>query len=112
MLEAPHVNFPGSELPIKIVLAVPQRCGVALRRCFGCGCLRAGRERRHEKTKRGQEKINCNATWRVHSFTRVKVATKFGSQVLPPSSENDCSNRCESAEMSDQMIRTRMALPL
>src|SRR5580700_4796188 len=47
-----------------------------------------------------------------HGFSLVNVATKFGSQVLPPLSEKDCSKRCESGVMSDQTMRTRMVLPL
>ncbi len=47
-----------------------------------------------------------------HGLARVRVATKLGSQVLPPSSEKDCSTWCESAAMSDQTKRTRMVLPL
>src|SRR5580658_1944233 len=46
------------------------------------------------------------------SFTRVSTAIQFTSHVLPPSSENDCSKRHESAVMSDQIFRTRMLLPL
>ena len=34
--------------------------------------------------------------------TRVRVALKFGSQVLPPSSENDCSKWWDVGVMSDQ----------
>src|SRR5580700_4135110 len=44
--------------------------------------------------------------------SRVSVATKFGSQVLPPSSENDCSTWWESGVMSDQTNRTKMVRPL
>src|ERR1700677_1759168 len=46
------------------------------------------------------------------SFTRVSVAIQLTSQLLPPSSENACSNRHESGVMSDQTFRTRMVLPL
>ncbi len=35
--------------------------------------------------------------------TRTWVVIQFGSQVLPPSIENDCSNRAEFEVMSDQM---------
>ncbi len=38
--------------------------------------------------------------------TRVKSATQFVSHVLPPSSENACSQRAVVAEMLDQMKRT------
>src|SRR5262245_33945664 len=47
----------------------------------------------------------------VHSFTRVSVAIQFTSQVLPPSSENACSNLAELGVMSDITNRTRMARP-
>jgi hypothetical protein len=43
------------------------------------------------------------------SSSRVSVATKFGSQVLPPSSENDCSTWWELGVMSDQTNRTNMS---
>src|SRR5271167_717126 len=46
------------------------------------------------------------------SFTRVSTSTQFASQVLPPSSENDCSKRHESAVMSEKTFRTRMLLSL
>ena len=46
------------------------------------------------------------------SFTRVSVAIQFTSQVLPPSSENACSNRQEFGEMFDMTNRTKMARPL
>src|SRR5207253_8998981 len=45
-------------------------------------------------------------------FARVSVATKFGSQVLPPSSENACSKWCESGVVSAKTWRTSMTLPL
>src|SRR5216683_4690016 len=46
------------------------------------------------------------------SFTRVWSVIQFTSQVLPPSSENDCSKWAEFGVMFDQTNRTRMALPL
>jgi len=52
---------------------------------------------------------------RFHSLgllSRVSSAIKLVSQVFPPSSENACSNLCESRVMSDQMPRTRMVLSL
>jgi hypothetical protein len=42
----------------------------------------------------------------------VSVAIQFSSQVLPPSSEKDCSNRHEFEVMSDVKNRTKMARPL
>src|SRR5580658_2409727 len=54
----------------------------------------------------------ANKNLQGHGLARVSVATKLGSQVLPPSSEKDCSKRCESAVMSDQTMRTRMVRPL
>lgn len=48
---------------------------------------------------------------RLHFLSRVSVALKLASQVLPPSFEKDCSKRCESGVISDQTARTRMALP-
>src|ERR1700676_3340668 len=42
---------------------------------------------------------------------RVSTAIQLTSQVLPPSSENDCSKRHESAVMSDQTLRTRIVRP-
>ena len=46
------------------------------------------------------------------SSSRVNVATKIGSQVLPPSSENDCSTWWKSGVMSDQTNRTKIVRPL
>src|SRR5262249_38529009 len=46
------------------------------------------------------------------SFTRVSTAIQFTSQVLPPSSENACSNRQELGVMSEITNRTKMARPL
>ena len=43
--------------------------------------------------------------------SRVSVATKFGSQVRPPSFENACSKWCEVGVMSDQTCRTRTDRP-
>ncbi len=43
---------------------------------------------------------------------RVSSAIQFTSQLLPPSSEKDCSKWQESALMSDQTLRTRMVRPL
>jgi hypothetical protein len=43
---------------------------------------------------------------------RVSVATKFGYQVLSPSSENDCSTLCESGVISDHTNRTKIDRPL
>ena len=48
----------------------------------------------------------------LHYGSRVSVALKFDSQVLPPSSENDCSKWCDVGVMSDQTCRTGTALPL
>ncbi len=45
-------------------------------------------------------------------FTRVSTAIQFVSQVLPPSSENDCSKRHEFAVMSIHTLRTRIIRPL
>jgi hypothetical protein len=42
----------------------------------------------------------------LQGFSRVNVAIMFGSQVLPPSSENACSKRCECGVTADQTIRT------
>src|SRR5438094_3684455 len=44
--------------------------------------------------------------------SRETVATQFGSQILPPSSEKDCSKWYEFAVMSEKICRTRIALPL
>ncbi len=49
---------------------------------------------------------------RLHCAIRVRSATKFGSQVLPPSSENACSTWYEFGVMPDQTNRTRMVRPL
>src|SRR5258708_7606029 len=46
------------------------------------------------------------------SLTRVWSVIQFTSQVLPPSSENDCSKWGEFVLVFDQINRTRMALPL
>src|ERR1700722_4899818 len=54
----------------------------------------------------------ANQNFFAHGFARVRVAVKFGSQVLPPSSEKDCSKWWESGVMSDQTTRTSMVLPL
>src|SRR6266568_1035034 len=43
--------------------------------------------------------------------TRVWSVIQFTSQVLPPSSENDCSKCGEFEVISDQINRTRIALP-
>src|SRR5882762_7911637 len=45
-------------------------------------------------------------------FNRVSTAIQLTSHVLPPSSEKACSNRHETGVMSDQMLRTRIILPL
>src|SRR6266536_6455608 len=45
-------------------------------------------------------------------FILVSTAIQFTSQVLPPSSENDCSKRQEFGVMSEITNRTRMARPL
>src|SRR5229473_1518425 len=45
------------------------------------------------------------------SFTRVWSVIQFTSQVLPPSSENDCSKWGEFVVVSAQINRTRIALP-
>src|SRR5258705_1310328 len=49
---------------------------------------------------------------RDHSCTRVSIAIQFTSQVLPPSSENACSNRHEFGVMSEITNRTKIARPL
>src|SRR5580658_5089278 len=54
----------------------------------------------------------ANKDFLGHGLARVRVATKLGSQLLPPSSEKDCSKRWESGVMSDQTMRTRMVRPL
>lgn len=46
------------------------------------------------------------------SGARVSVAIQLTSQVLPPSSENDCTKRAESGLMSQITKRTRIARPL
>src|SRR5580700_3431970 len=46
------------------------------------------------------------------SFTRVWSVIQFTSQVLPPSSEKDCSKWGESVVMFVQTNRIRMVLPL
>src|SRR6266702_3899668 len=43
---------------------------------------------------------------------RVSTAIQFTSQILPPSSENDCSNRQEFEVMSEMTNRTRTTRPL
>ncbi len=45
------------------------------------------------------------------SFARVTFEIQFTSQVLPPSSENDCSKWAEFGVMSDQTYRVRIVLP-
>ena len=45
-------------------------------------------------------------------FTRVSTAIQFVSQVLPPSSENACSNRQEFSVMSIHTLRTKIIRPL
>ncbi len=42
----------------------------------------------------------------VESFIRVSIAIQFTSQVFPPSSENDCSNRSESGVIVETTNRT------
>ena len=42
---------------------------------------------------------------------RSNVAIQFGSHVLPPSAENDCSNRNAFAVISENTKRTKMARP-
>lgn len=49
---------------------------------------------------------------RCSSFARVNVMTQLVSHVLPPSSENACSNREESAVISVKPFRAKMVLPL
>ena len=46
------------------------------------------------------------------SLPRVSVAIQFTSQVLPPSSENDCSKRTDVGVISEMTNRTRIARPL
>ena len=46
------------------------------------------------------------------SFTRVSTAIQFTSHVLPPSSENACSNRYRSCEIFVITNRTSIARPL
>ena len=43
---------------------------------------------------------------------RVWSVIQLTSQVLPPSSEKDCSKCAEVGVIRDQMKRTRMTLPL
>lgn len=45
------------------------------------------------------------------SLMRVNSMIQLVSQVLPPSGENACSQRAESAVMLDQINRTYMLLP-
>src|SRR5260370_16583782 len=59
---------------------------------------------------RGCGGVQCALT--ASSFTRVWSVIQLTSQVLPPSSENDCSKWAEFGVMPDQTNRTRMALPL
>src|SRR6266849_6159744 len=47
-----------------------------------------------------------------HTQIRVSTAIQFTSQVLPPSAENDCSNRQEFDVMSEMTNRTRIVRPL
>src|SRR4030095_9413244 len=42
----------------------------------------------------------------------MKVITQFVSQVFPPSSENDCSNRLEFGVMSEKPFRARIMRPV
>jgi hypothetical protein len=44
-------------------------------------------------------------------FTRVTFEIQFTSQVLPPSSENDCSKWAAFGVMSDQTYRVSIVLP-
>src|SRR5207249_5662567 len=63
----------------------------------------------------GGEKRRRESSVRPHysrAQIRVSTAIQFTSQVLPPSSENDCSNRQEFDVMSEMTNRTRMARPL
>jgi hypothetical protein len=46
-----------------------------------------------------------NIRARRYEGSRVNVAIQFGSQVLPPSSENACSSRNDVCEMSEKMKR-------
>src|SRR5580704_3616870 len=54
----------------------------------------------------------CSLLSPARYLTRVSTAIQFTSQVLPPSSENACSKRHDSAEMSDQTFRTITVRPL
>jgi hypothetical protein len=68
---------------------------------------------------RGKQAEECAGCYEIRSvrfvrfiFHRVSVAIQFTSQVLPPSSENACSNRHEFGVMSEITNRTKMARPL
>jgi len=68
------VFFPSAEVEVKIVPSIALAAG-GLRSCFGCDLLFSCQ--------------HCN---------------KVGSQLLPPSSENACSKRCESGVMSTKQF--------
>src|SRR5260370_25440972 len=58
---------------------------------------------------RGYDGVQCALP--DSSFIRVWSVIQFTSQVLPPSSEKDCSKWGEFVLVFDQIIRTRLALP-
>ena len=96
--------------------------------------LSGGRERMQRNKQAEQEQTGSQMVKRVHdpcslehdpllgdaesqcdlpdsSLTRTWSVIQFTSQVLPPSSEKDCSKWGESVSVFDQMNRTRMLLP-
>jgi hypothetical protein len=54
---------------------------------------------------------NTLRTVHRNHFGQVNVAVQFGSQVFPPSLENDCSVRNEVGVTSENTNRTRTARP-
>lgn len=53
-----------------------------------------------------------SSAWSDLSSTRVSVAIQLISQLLPPSAENACSKRHESAETHSMTNRTKIDRPL
>src|SRR5580700_2603312 len=80
MLKARHVDLPGSQLPIEIVLPVVQL--FCLRRQGGC--LRKCRNTFKSASKRAQQKIASHTPQDVHGLLRVTGSFDTpGIQIFP-----------------------------
>lgn len=121
MQKAREVSFPGANLEVKIVLAVALFPGLV----GGRDCKQNDRQTAQKQTspqmvKRappcsferdpllGEAELQCDLP--DSSLTRTWSVIQLTSQVLPPSSEKDCSKCGESVSVFDQINRTRIDL--